>query len=39
VVRGAARQLSIASSLNQMVRLPRYRKEASYSAQFVTRRF
>ena len=37
VVRGAARQAAIASSVNQTVRLPRCRKPASYSAQLVTR--
>ena len=39
VVRGEAFQPAIASSLNQTVRLPRCRRAASYSAQFVTRRF
>jgi hypothetical protein len=39
VVRGAARQAAIASSLNHTVRLPRWRKPASYAAQFVTLRF
>src|SRR3954462_2375408 len=38
VVRGSACQATIASSENQTVRLPRWRKAASYSAQFVTRR-
>src|SRR5215212_7355067 len=38
VVHGSARQVAIASSVNQTVRLPRWRKAASYSAQFVTRR-
>jgi len=33
----SARQAAIASSLNQTVRLPRWRKAASYSDQFVTR--
>jgi hypothetical protein len=37
VVRGAARQAAMASSLNQTVKLPRCRKLASYSAQLVTR--
>jgi hypothetical protein len=36
VVRGSARQVAIASSENQTVRLPRSRRAASYSAQFVT---
>ena len=36
VVRGSARQAAIAASVNQTVRLPRCRKAASYSAQFVT---
>src|SRR3954451_4531828 len=39
VVRGAAFQAAIASSLNQTVRLPRWRKLASYAAQFVPLRF
>jgi len=39
VVRGSARQPSMASSVNQTVRLPRWRKLASYSRQFVTLRF
>src|ERR1700693_3430519 len=39
VVRGAARQAAIASSLNHTVKLPRCRKLASYAAQFVTLRF
>ena len=39
VVRGEAFHPAIASSLNQTVRLPRCRRVASYSAQFVTRRF
>ena len=38
VVRGSACQAAIASSVNQTVRLPRWRKTASYSAQFVIRR-
>src|SRR3954471_23408651 len=38
VVRGSACQAAIAASVNQTVRLPRWRKAASYSAQFVTRR-
>ena len=37
VVRGAARQAATAASVNQTVRLPRCRRAASYSAQFVTR--
>jgi hypothetical protein len=37
VVRGSARQAAIAASVNQTVRLPRWRRAASYSAQFVTR--
>ena len=36
VVRGSAAQASIASSVNQTVRLPRWRKLASYAGQFVT---
>ena len=36
VVRGAARHPSMASALNHTVRLPRCRKLASYSRQFVT---
>src|SRR3954453_20226171 len=36
VVRGSAAQASIASSVNQIVRLPRCRKLASYAGQFVT---
>src|SRR4051794_9524133 len=39
VVRGAARHPSIASSENHTVRLPRWRKLASYSRQFITFRF
>src|SRR5271166_2440775 len=39
VVRGVARHAAIASSLNQTVKLPRWRKLASYAAQFVTLRF
>src|SRR5271165_3671348 len=39
VVRGAACQAAIASSVNQTVKLPRWRKLASYAAQFVTLRF
>jgi hypothetical protein len=39
VVRGAACQAAIASSVNHAVRLPRWRKLASYAAQFVTLRF
>src|SRR6478609_9246182 len=38
VVRGSASQAATASSVNHTVRLPRWRKAASYSAQFVTRR-
>jgi hypothetical protein len=36
VVRGAACQAAIASSVNQTVKLPRSRKLASYATQFVT---
>ena len=36
VVRGAARQAAIASSVNQTVKLPRCRKLTSYAGQFVT---
>src|SRR4051812_23015519 len=36
VVRGAARHPSITAALNHTVRLPRWRKLASYSRQFVT---
>src|SRR3954468_6390440 len=36
VVRGAARHPSIASSENQTVKLPRWRRLASYSRQFIT---
>lgn len=36
VVRGAARHASMASSVNQTVRLPRWRKLASYARQFMT---
>ena len=39
VVRGSARQLSIASSVNHTIRLPRWRKLASYPRQFMTLRF
>jgi hypothetical protein len=39
VVRGAALQLSIASSVNPTVRLPRRRRAAYDAAQLVTRRF
>ena len=39
VVRGAACQAAIASSVNQTVKLPRWRKLASYAAQLVTLRF
>jgi hypothetical protein len=39
VLRGEAFQPAIASSLNQTVRLPRGRRAASYSTQFVTCRF
>src|SRR3954463_4469200 len=39
VVRGSARQAAIAASLNHTVRLPRWRRLASYAAQFVTLRF
>src|SRR3954463_13173431 len=38
VVRGSACQAAIAASVNHTVRLPRWRKAASYSAQFVIRR-
>ena len=38
VVRGSARQAAIAASLNQTVRLPRWRRAASYAPQLVTRR-
>src|SRR5690349_23148639 len=36
MVRGSARQAAIATSVNQIVRLPRWRRAASYAAQFVT---
>ena len=36
VMRGSAAQASIAPSLNQIVKLPRCRKLASYAGQFVT---
>ena len=36
-VRGSAFQAAIAASVNQTVRLPRWRRAASYAAQFVTR--
>src|SRR6476661_4373270 len=36
VVRGAARHPSIAASENHTVRLPRWRRLASYSRQFIT---
>jgi len=36
VVRGSACQPSMASSVNQTVRLPRWRKLASHSRQFMT---
>ena len=39
VVPGTARQPSMASSVNQTVRLPRWRRLASYSRQFMTLRF
>ena len=39
VVRGPALHAAIASSVNQTVRLPRWRKAASYTAEFVTLRF
>src|SRR3954451_9161350 len=39
VVRGAARHPSMASSENHTVRLPRWRRLASYSRQFITFRF
>jgi hypothetical protein len=38
-VRAAACQAVIASSVNQIVKLPRWRKLASYAAQLVTLRF
>src|SRR3954447_7576145 len=37
VVRGSARQAATAASLNQTVRLPRWRRAASYAAQLLTR--
>jgi len=37
VVRGCAFQPAIASGVNHIVRLPRLRRDASYSRQFVTR--
>ena len=39
VVRGCARQPSIASSVNQIVKLPRWRSAASYAAELVILRF
>ena len=36
VVRASARQPSMASPVNQTVRLPRWRKLASYSRQFMS---
>src|SRR5215212_7377862 len=39
VVRGAARHPSMASSENHTVKLPRWRRLASYSRQFITFRF
>src|SRR4051794_21688109 len=36
-MRGSARQAAIASGVNQIVRLPRARRPASFSAQLVTR--
>src|SRR3954453_18573503 len=39
VARGAARHPSMASSENHTVRLPRWRRLASYSRQFITFRF
>ena len=36
VVRGSAAQAATASSVNHTVKLPRWRKLASYSGQFVT---
>jgi len=36
VVRGAAFHAATTSSVNQTVRLPRWRKAASYAAEFVT---
>jgi hypothetical protein len=38
VVRGSASQAATAASVNQTVKLPRWRKLASYSRQFVIRR-
>ena len=38
VVRGAACQAVIASSVNRTVKLPRWRRLAPYAAQFVTLR-
>jgi hypothetical protein len=37
MVRGSAFQAAIASSLNHIVRLPRWRSAASYAGQLVTR--
>jgi hypothetical protein len=37
VVRGSARQAAIASSVNHTVRLPRWRRAASYSDQVMRR--
>src|SRR5918997_847158 len=39
VVRGSAAHAATASAVNQTVKLPRWRKLASYSRQFVTLRF
>jgi len=39
VVRGCARHPSIALSVNQIVKLPRWRRAASYAAELVTLRF
>ncbi len=36
IVRGCARHPSIASSVNQTVKLPRWRKDASCTAEFVS---
>lgn len=39
VVRGSALQDATASSVNQTVKLPRWRNAASYAAEFMTMRF
>ena len=36
VLRGSALQATIASAVNQIVKLPRWRRLASYARQFVT---